>query len=425
MSNIIIPFKPRRWQWDVMNGMKRFNVWVVHRGGGKSVVASNVLNMKAPTGPAHADYAYILPKANQASRNVWNYLKQIAESIPGVKFDNTTKTITYPNKSRVMLLGASDPESLRGLHLHGVVLDEFADMPPETWTAVRPMLTNHDGWCIWIGTPKGENKFYEFYQMSQDPKRRKIWDGRLLTYKDTGALRTSEVEQLKDEFTKEAFEQELLCSWNASLVGAYYKDELADARTGGRLLHGSDTPIYRPDLHVHTAWDLGIRDKMAVWFYQMVGDMIHVVDYQEQSGWGFESWADCLIARREMWEANEGWTGYGTHWAPHDVRNRELGTGLSRIEQAALFGIHFNIVPNHKVMDGINLARLNFEEVIFDLDKCADGVKALRHYKAKTDKYGNGLGPEHDWSSHGADAFRYLMCSTKVNTETGKIQMSY
>jgi len=421
---VIIPFKPRMWQWEVMESMKRFNVWVVHRGAGKSVVATNVLNQKAPTGPANADYAYILPKANQAARNVWNYMKQVAEVIPGVHFNNSTKTITYPNKARVMLLGANDPESLRGLHLHGVVLDEFADMHADTWTAVRPMLTNHDGWCIWIGTPKGENKFYDFYQMSQDPKRKATWDGRVLTYLDTGALATSEVEQLRDEFTKEAFEQELLCSWNASLVGAYYKDELAQARTEGRLLHGSETPLYRPDVLVNTAWDLGIRDKMAVWFYQIVGDKIHVIDYEEKSGWGLEHWADCLIKRRELWANNEGFSGYGTHWAPHDVRNRELGTGISRIEQAARFGIDFDIVPAHKIMDGINLARLNFDDLIFDMDKVHDGVKCLRHYKAKTDKYGNGLGPEHDWASHGADAFRYMIAGARINNQMGTVQLS-
>ncbi|MDR2696767.1 MAG: hypothetical protein LBC79_10380, partial [Deltaproteobacteria bacterium] len=155
-----------------------------------------------------------------------------------------------------------------------------------------------------------------------------------------------------------------------------------------------------PLLPVHTAWDLGMDDSTAIWFFQTEkGGVWRVADYYENSGEGLKHYADVLQARGYR---------YGRHIAPHDIAVRELGTGKSRLETARALGLRFTIARNLPVMDGVNAARRQLENCFFDGARCAAGIKALRQYRKawheKADVYGS---PVHDWTSHAADAFRY------------------
>jgi hypothetical protein len=147
-------------------------------------------------------------------------------------------------------------------------------------------------------------------------------------------------------------------------------------------------------------------DATAIWFAQQIGMEIHLIDYYEASGEGFPHFAQVLDRRGYV---------YGEHHAPHDIAVRELGTGLSRLETAATLGINFEIAPQLSVEDGINAARLLFNRCWFDSVKCKAGVEALTNYRWD---FNPRLGelknrPVHDWSSHGADAFRYLAVSQR------------
>jgi hypothetical protein len=403
MQTIIVPFAPRSWQSDIIKRLKRNNVLVCHRAAGKTELSVNVLNKAAITGPPNRDYAYILPQANQAQRVAWPPLVNCSKVVPGIEYNRSTMVVRYPNGSRIHVLGADNPDTLRGMHLGGVVLDEFAEMHADTFTVVRPMLTTYSGWVIWIGTPKGnQNEFYKVYQRSQDPEFIKNgWFGIVLKWQDTGVLKEEEVRLIKMEMPPETFEQELNCSFTSALVGAYYSKQLDELYVQKRI---SSEPLYRPDLRVHTAFDLGISDYMAVWFFQLVDKEVHLIDYEENANLGFPEWKQILEYRRDKFGYQ-----YKTHFAPFDIQNRELATGISRLESAAKLGIYFTKVPVHKPMDGILLVRQNLHRCKFYKPRTEIGLDHLRTYKAKLDRLGNDLGPEHDIHSHCADSFRYLM----------------
>lgn len=399
MTDVILPYQPRDWQLAVHNSLKRFNVLVVARGSGKSVLAMNELIKQAMTGPANEEYAYILPQQNMARRNVWDHLKRFSDPIPGVHYDNQQMVVRYPNGAKILLLGSDNPDSMRGLHLRFVVLDEFDDMAADIWMVVRPMLTNKRGGVIFIGTPKGRKQLYDFYKRSQEPDR-KNWYGRILTCYDARALSDDEIEQIKSEMSPEQFEQELLCNFDSALVGAYYGRQIAALRNEGRIAHQDD--LYRSDLPVNTAFDLGIRDETAVWYFQLVGDQIHFIDYDCEANFGIPEWH--TILKNKPFAHN-----YGIHIAPHDIKTRELGSGVSRLEIADQLGLHFEQCPLQDVMDGIEMVRKTLKKCRFDLGRCQRGVDAISAYRAKLDKDGRPLAPLHDWASHGADALRYCI----------------
>ena len=416
LQTVIIPYKPRPWQKDLHRKIKRFNVLVFHRGAGKSIFALNELVKKMLSGPSFAEYAYILPHRNQAERNVWDPLKRYTEMIPGVTYNNSTLVMRMPNGSKLNILGADNPESLRGLHLHGLILDEYSEMHPDTWDIVYPMTTNHEAWVIWIGTPKGRNHFFDKYQEAIDPANSEEWMGMLMGYKDTKIFSEKEIAIARKTMLPHKFAQEMECSFNAAITGSYYGDYLdklqAEHKIGGHI-------NLDPNYAIRTAWDIGIRDKMAVWFFQLIPVVsekrfeIRVIDYEEQSGYGFQDWVSILKNRTD-----ECGYRYGRHYAPHDIANRELGTGISRLDAAAGYGIHFTKVSSHGVMDGIHLVRKHLPHATFNLDRVSLGLEHLRAYRAKKDRNGMGLGPLHDDASHCADAFRYLIVGLFTVQET-------
>ena len=204
--------------------------------------------------------------------------------------------------------------------------------------------------------------------------------------------------------TQEEFDQEWYLSSDAAIKGAYYTTLLAAARKDGRITR---VP-YDPALPVDTDWDLGIGDAMAIWFSQSLrSGEVRLIDYYENSGEGLPHYAGVL---------KEKGCVYGEHWAPHDIRVRELGTGKSRLETARSHGIAFRIVRDIGVADGIDAARLLLPRCWFDEEKCRAGLEALTFYRKG---YNERLHmftdtPQHDWSSHGADAFRGLAVRHKV-----------
>jgi hypothetical protein len=166
-------------------------------------------------------------------------------------------------------------------------------------------------------------------------------------------------------------------------------------------------------LPVHTFWDLGVGDSTCIWFVQQVRDEVRVIDYYEASGEGLPHYAQVLQAR--------GYT-YGRHWAPHDIQVRELGSGRSRVEVAASLGIRFDVTPNIGIDDGIHALRMLFGRLWFDAERCKVGIEALANYRWE---YNEKMGefkprPVHDWSSHAADAARYMAVALREELPKAK-----
>lgn len=393
---VVIPYVPRAAFVPLHERAQRWSVMVAHRRAGKTVACINELNRAAITCTKQdGRFAYIAPYYNQAKDVAWTYLKRYSAPIPGVVINESELRVDYPNGARARLYGADNADRLRGGYLDGVIMDEYADMHPAAWSEiVRPMLADRRGWAVFIGTPKGRNSFWDLLEAAKgDPE----WFTLILKASESGLLAEEELAAARRMMTPEQYAQEFECSFDAAILGAYYGKEVAEAERAGRVK--PLTPD--PELPVHTAWDLGIGDSTAIWFFQVAPDGLRVVDFYENHGQGLSHYVAELRARPYK---------YGDDFVPHDARARELGTGRTRVETLQDLKRRPRVVAAHTVMDGINAARVSFPRIWIDGEKCKAGVEALRQYHAeydeKTKTYKNN--PRHDWTSHAADAFRYM-----------------
>ena len=374
----------------------RFAAAVCHRRAGKTVACINQLLKGALTcDKPDPRFAYIAPTFTQAKDVAWEYLKRYAEPLfdYGGQANESELRVDLPNKGRVRLYGAENFDRLRGIYLDGVVLDEYATMDPRIWEVVRPALSDRQGWCIWIGTPKGHNAFYDVWQRAQTEDQ---WFALKLQASKTGLLPESELVQARKDLTPEQYEQEYECSFEAAVIGSYFGREMEQAEKDARVAR---VP-YDDSMLVHTAWDLGIGDSTVIWFIQRVGAEWRFIDCLEGSGVGLDWYVAELQKRRY---------NYGQHVFPHDVAVKELTTGKSRQEVLERLGIQVTIAPKLRIEDGIQSVRNILKMAWFDRDKCGRGVEALKLYRREFDEKLKTFktNPLHDWTSHFADAMRY------------------
>jgi hypothetical protein len=400
--DVKIPYKPRPLQKDMHKELKRWNVLVMHRRFGKTVWAVNQLIKTTLTCPLpRPRTAFVAPTFAQAKRIAWDYVKFYAGVIPGVQFNETELRADFPNGGRIMLLSAENPDALRGIYLDECVFDEFGMQNPRVWgEVVRPALSDRQGSACFLGTPAGHNHFFDLLETAkgQLAEGSSDWYYKICKASDTGIVRPEELEAAQAQMTPEQYEQEYECSFTAAIIGAYYGKLLSDADDNGRVTRAPYDPAYP----VHTAWDLGINDSTAIWFAQVFrGGAVNIIDYYESSGVGLDHYADVLNSKEYT---------YGDHLAPHDIEVRELGSGKSRLETAYSLGLRFRVIPKMKVADGINAARMLIPKCYFDRDKCGEGLEMLRQYRQEWDEKRKMFRdhPRHDYTSHAADAFRYL-----------------
>ncbi len=415
MPVITLDYAPRPLQASIHRGMDahRFGAVVCHRRFGKTVCGFNHLQVATlECQRERPRFAFIAPTYAQAKAIVWDYLIHFSRPIPSVEVRVSELTVTYPNAGQVRLFGSDNPDSLRGLYFDGVVLDEYGLMPPRIFSEVlRPALSDRHGWALFLGTPAGKNQFYDVVQQAKaDPE----WFYAQYKASETGYVTAEELAAARKDMTADEYDQEYECSFEAAVKGAIYAGELAAARAAGRICAVPMDPI----LPVDTVWDLGVGDSTAIWFTQSLrSGELRVVDFYEASGEGLPHYAQVL--------RDKGYT-YGKHWAPFDIEVKELGSGRSRIEVAQSLGITFNIVPKVSIEDGIHAARMLLPRCWFDEKRTAKGVESLQHYRRDYNSRLNEFKatPVHDWSSHAADAFRYLAVSQQVPRERVRMRSS-
>ncbi len=407
---IVIPYKPRKHQKEVHNNLKRFNVLVCHRRFGKTVLCINEILKKAMQNTlSRPRYYYLAPTYSMAKRTSWDYLKEYTNVLPNVTYHETELRCDLPNGARIQLLGCERPDSLRGLYIDGVVLDEVAQMPPRLWTEiVRPALSDREGWMIAIGTPQGHNAFFDLYDYANHQEG---WYAETFKSSETNIISDLELNEAKHLMPDEVYEAEFECSFDSAALGSIYAKGLAKAEEEKRI---TKVP-YETGIKVNTFWDLGMADKTAIWFVQQKGSAFHIIDYYEDSGESLEFYATVLDEKKYI---------YDTHYLPHDANVRELGTGVSRVETAQSLGMRTSIVPKLPVEDGINAVRMVLSRCWFDHEQCKHGLDALRQYRWATTERGELKNkPEHSWCSHAADAFRYFAVGNNQSSEwSTKIQ---
>lgn len=343
-------------------------------------------------------YGYVAPYRTQAKSVVWDYLKHYSRPICNDS-NEAELTVTLVNDSKIRLFGADNADAMRGLGFSGVYLDEFGDFKPSVWgNVMRPALSDKQGWCVFGGTPKGKNQFYDIRQTAQ--RLKDDWFLLELPASKSGLLPDTELEAARAQLSKDQFDQEYECSFEAAILGAFYGTEMREATSARRICRVD----YQPEVPVHTAWDLGYRDDTAIWFYQVIRGEIHVIDYYAVSGANIAELAAVVTGKPYK---------YGKHNLPHDAKAKTLAAqGKSIIEQLAEYlGINsLAIVPDLSVQDGIQAVRQMLPQTWFDAERCSEGIEALRQYQREydEDKKAFRQTPRHDWCSHPADAMRML-----------------
>lgn len=378
-------YEPRALQGLIHKLLRRFNVLVCHRRFGKTVFAINeMIHQSLKNQLRNPQYAYIAPTYKQAKTVAWQYLVDYTSKIPGVTANKSELTIYIerpgridpktgevdPDIIKIMCIGADDPDSLRGIYLDGGIIDEYAQCDPIIWgEIIRPALadrsrtaielgiygTKHykEPWVIFIGTPKGQNHFFDRYtkavaseefcrefernnnvaklrerweriereagvhdftpqteldgfvaQLSDEDQKEykdlrkylsnRQWYTALYKASETGVISRSEYDEMVEDLTKEQIEQELECSFTAAILGSFYGATLNQARDEGRVGHYPYDPRYPVD----TYWDIGIDDKTTIWFRQKIRGVYRYIDYFEYNGEGVEFYAKVLEAKQ-------------------------------------------------------------------------------------------------------------------------------
>ena len=254
---------------------------------------------------------------------------------------------------------------------------------------------------MFIGTPKGHNSFYDIYQ---NAVKLNNWYVKVLRASQTKLLPDTELADAQASMSLDQYEQEFECSFEAAIMGAYYGKEMRVLTDAGRITKVEHDPMFS----TFTAWDLGYSDDTAIWWYQVVHGELRILDYHSSNGHQVSYYTDLIQSKQ-----NEFGYTYGTHYLPHDARAKTLASGgKSIIEQIAskIPLSSLKIVPSLSLQDGIQATRLALMRSWFDAEKCHEGIECLRQYQREYDEDKKVFRdkPRHDFTSHGADAFRML-----------------
>lgn len=365
-----------------------------------------------------ASYWHCLPEYEQGRKALWDAVnahtgrRRIDEAFPPEmreSKDEQKMFIKLKCGSSWQVIGSDRYDATVGSGVAGIVYSEWALANPSAWAYHRPMLEENDGWALFITTPRGRNHAKAMYDMASENPR---WFAEISSISETEALSGEQLEDSLQEYIalygedlgRAQFEQEYLCSFNAAVLGAFYAREMLAVRGEGRI--DEIEPVESQE--VHTAWDIGVRDDTSIWWFQVIGGQVFIYDCYTSSGAGVEHYAE--ICREKAKE--HGWR-QGLDFVPHDAAAREWGTGRTRLESMQREGLKPRLVPLHSKLDGIQAARLTLAKTIFH-PRCEDsGIAALEQYRREWDdeKKVFRANEARDWTTHLADAFRYLAMS--------------
>jgi phage terminase large subunit len=408
-------FKPREYQIPVMDALLnkgyKLVLRILPRRAGKDVCAFNIIIRAALK--RVSVYYYIFPTYSQAKKVIWNSLTndsmRFLDYIPPELVESTNSQemiIKLKNGSLIQLVGSDNVDSLVGTNPYGIVFSEYALQDPRAYQFLRPILVANDGWALFVSTPRGKNHLFTLYEIARQNEE---WFCLKLSIEQTNHIPLSEIEKERAEglISEDLIQQEYYCSFDMGVEGAYYTKYLDRMRLKGQL---GDVP-WEPSFKVHTCWDLGVRDSTTIIFFQVIGQTVRIIDCYENAKLGLEHYVKII---------KEKPYSYGKHIAPHDIKVKEFGSGMTRWEKARQLGITFTIAPNLSIEDGIESVRSTLGKVWIDDKQASLLIKSLENYRQEYDHKRKVYKdyPLHDWSSHWADAMRYL-CISLPKTRDG------
>lgn len=405
------PLQEPLWRYLHSGGKRAIAVW--HRRFGKDDVGLHYAACAAHE--RVGTYWHLLPQHNQARKAIWNAInpktgkRRIDDAFPPEIRKRTLDDemfIEFRCGSTWQVIGSDNHDALVGTPPVGVVYSEWALSNPQSWSLIRPILLENDGWAVFITTPRGRNHAHRMYEMARDSDD---WFAQTLTVEDTGLFTEEALKRELAELIAERgeddgqaiYQQEYMCSWWAALPGAYYAATMDRIERAGQICK---VP-WNPGKQVHTAWDLGASDQTAIWFLQWSGVGWNAIDYLAGTSKGPDHYVGELLSRPYT---------YGEHLLPHDAAHKE-----KTLPNAATIAAHYSdllgnrgtvrVVPRTmNVANDINEVRKLLPICWFDAEKCKDGLDALRAYRREWDEKNRCYRdhPLHDWASDPADAFR-------------------
>ena len=437
--NLPNKWAPRKYQeplWNYMEAGGKRAVAVWHRRAGKDLLAINWIATQMVMRPGL--YWHLLPTYQQGRKIVWNgrtkagrpFLDAIPKELVTSR-NNTDMRITlksldpdYSEGSVYQVVGTDDVDRLVGSNPVGCVFSEYSLQDPKAYEYILPILLENDGWAMFIYTPRGDNHGRELYEMAMDDDE---WFCQLLNAGDDGTrfiddegnerpvVTDKQIAAVRKQGYSEAMiQQEFYCKFDTPVEGSYYGPQMRFLEENGRIR----SVMWEPKTEVHTAWDIGVADSTAIVFFQQVGGEVRIIDYYENSGEGLLHYARVLRDKDYL---------YGKHYCPWDMSIREFTSGKTRIESAREMGIHFRPVKKVKVEDGIESVRNMLPKCFIDKEKCLHLIRALREYHKEFDQrkkvYRNN--PNHDWTSHPADAIRTMAVGLGPSVGRDKKRQEY
>ncbi|HEX8874961.1 MAG TPA: PBSX family phage terminase large subunit [Nitrosospira sp.] len=375
----------------------RYKVLFGGRGGAKSWGVARALLIQAAASPLRILCAREFQ--NSIAESVHHLLQsQIAATGLGSFYEIQAGLIRGTNGSEFVFAGLRNNvtkiKSFEGVDR--VWVEEAQTVSKSSWEVFIPTIRK-EGSEIWLTfNPELEtDETYQRFVVNPPTGARVVkinWDDNPW-FPETLRREKDDLEMRDPDAYQNVWEG----NCRVTLDGAIYARELRLAQEEGRI---RSVP-YDAAKPVHTFFDLGWADSTSIWFAQTVSGELRLIDYYGNNQMPIQHYIGVL--------QNKGYL-YGTDWLPHDARAKEQGSGRSIEEIMIAAGRNVRIVPKLSVPDGINAARTIFSRCYFDEQKCAEGLQSLRHYRYDVDPDTKRFSdrPLHDWSSHAADAFRYL-----------------
>ena len=416
-------WKPRPYQQGVWNYLAKGGknaVVIGHRRFGKDAICLH--HTACAAHERVGSYVHFLPFYSQARKALWDQVdghtgkRRIDECFPQELRAVTREDemfIRFKNGSTWQLAGSDNYNALVGTSYVGMTHSEYAIADPSAQSYFAPILMENGGWQLFITTPRGKNHAHAMYRYAQKQMIAGAdWYAELASVVQTGAMKPdllkAELERLQelhgDEYGLAHYEQEFLCSFDAATPGAIFADSIRRMEAEGRV---STVPLLE-GIPVHTGWDLGRTDDTVIWWFQMFAGEPRVVDVHASNGKDVPFYAQVLEAKRK-----ERGFEYGVNYLPHDARPRTLAASRSVLQQlddcnrqmSGKLGT-FQIAPRLDKQEQIQALRATLNVAWVDGERCAKGVEALRSYHREWDDEKRVFkdSPEHDWSSHWADA---------------------
>lgn len=374
----------------------RYKAYYGGRGSGKSTSVAMALITKATKEPLRILCCREIQKSIKDSSK--RLLDDIIEKFQLQGFYTSTETeIRGANGSLFLFAGLkTNPEAIKSMEGVDIAWVEEADRVSQRSLDLLIPTIRKNGSEIWFTwNPNSELDAVDMMFRGKNPPPTSIIKqvnfGENPFFPDVLAQES----QFDKKTDPAKYQHVWLGGYRQMEKGAYYTKQITDAISENRISHVPHDPL----LPVHCYFDLGMADLTTIWFVQYVGPEVHFIDYYEvQYSSAVE---DAVILNGKGYK-------YATLWLPHDGEAKQKGTGKSIKQVYQGLGFDVKTVPITSIMTGIDATRTLFPRFYFDAEKCGLGLRALKAYHEKWDEDLNiGRGPDHDWSSHAADALRY------------------